>query len=225
MALSSITRGQSPLYFGFNYQLINAKNLSSTSFEQPINFNFGYSDKEHVIGPSFSLNFNANIYERTKILTEVNQNSTFTNERNLRVKNSFLGIGLGPQIQTEISSDVKLKLTTSLHLGKIFSNAYYTDTRNELTKIEDGKFITTRTTVTNSQQQRHNQLTSFIGISLGIDVINPALVGFEAGYQTLDFGKSMNNLNPDGIYTNEKFNTKTDILFAGFILYLGKKRK
>lgn len=221
----TICKAQSPFYFSLNYQLISGRNLPTTKFEDPINFNIGYSDKEHTIGPTFSLNLNSNLYERDKNLTEVNQNSTFVNRRNTRVRNTFLGLGLGPQIQTEISSDVKLKLISSLHLGKVFSNANYADTRNELTKLEDGKFITTRTTVTNSQQQKHNQLTSFIRISLGIDVINPALVGFEAGYQTLDFGKSMNNLNPNGIYQNETFNTKTDMLFAGFILYLGKKEK
>ena len=224
MALSSLTRGQSPLYFGLNYQLINAENLLSSKFK-PIGFNFGYNEREKLIGVAFSMNYNSNTYERSEFLTEVNQNSTFSNDRDLRVRNSFLGLGLGPQFQTEISSDAKLKLTTSFHFGKVFSKANYADTRNELMKLEDGKFETTRTTIINSQERKYDQFTSFIRLSLGIDIINPFGVGFEAGYQTLDFGKSMNNLNPNGIYQNETFNTKTDMLFAGFILYLGKKEK
>lgn len=125
----------------------------------------------------------------------------------------------------ELSDIVLLKLTPTLNIGNIYSSADYDDRRTYITSIGDNKFLNSREEITNKQSKSNNKVNGFFNFGLGADLISNVPIGIEIGWQGLDFGKTMNNLNPEGKYANQKFDTKTSAIYAKIIFQFGKRKE
>lgn len=221
MSFVQNTFGQNSSFFNVAYQTIDAKDLNFSN-SHPFELAFGYQSSNHLIGIVTSLNVVANTYKQTDILTTIDRNSKYFDNSNEAVRNTFLGFSIGPSINVPFSDFLKVKILPSIVFGEVYSKGNYDDRRVYITPIADNTYINGREEITSSQSKSYNSFTSYINLGICADLSNLP-IGLEIGWQSLDFGKSMNNLNPEGKYTKNDFNTKTSAIYIKLYLYLRKK--
>ncbi len=223
LSFAQFAFGQNSFYFGLSYQSIKARGLNFAD-ALPFELSGGYTNNKKLIGLSLAVKYTGNIYKQSKQLTPVTMNSKFSEERNTRISNDFIGVGIGPSLNYEVSENLRLRCNTVINFGYVYAKGDYTEVRNTLTPIEQNRFITSGQQVLSSQTQNSSQFTTYIKLALGADLINNVPIGVEIGWQNVDFGKTMNKLEPTGKFGSEKIITKTSSTFIGLILYLNKKK-
>lgn len=220
MSFARHSLGQNSLYLSGGFQVINAKGLNFSD-ALPFELDFGYQTSNKVLGYQVALNFAGNTFKESSLLTPVDRNSTYKNSRNVFVRNHYYGLSFGPTFNLPVSDDVRLKLLPSFNIGTLGTDADYDERRTELTSIGDNRFVDSKITITSSQTKTSKAFTHFFKFAIGLDLTSNFPIGLEIGYQNLNYGKTMNNLNPDKKY--KQFNTKTDLIYGGFVIYLRKE--
>jgi hypothetical protein len=96
------------------------------------------------------------------------------------------------------------------------SKGIYADKREYLTGQGPGNTSTTnKTIILNQQQHQENGVQQYFKIMTGIDLRLKNTLGVEVGWQSIDFGRTMNKLNPEKEFAKERTNLHTSQLLAG----------
>jgi hypothetical protein len=215
--------GQNSFNLFVGSQFILAKDYDFNNSE-PIQIGVGYSYAKSKIGFDAYLNYLGNNIKKSENLTELVRKSTYYDSRNVDIKNSFFGFGLGPIINFDFSEEFTLKLIGTYNMGTTKSIAYYSDSRNYVREFSDNRFETINEAIINRQSRNNKSLSSYIKVGIGASFFSNLPVGIELGWMNLDYGQTINNLNPDGVYTNKKIETKTNLFYLSTMLNLRKKQ-
>lgn len=224
MSFAQIVFGQNSFNLAVGSHLIDGKNYNFRN-SKPSQIGFGYAFSKSIVGFDISANYLSNTIDRVQPLSVLVENSTFSDNRNTNINTSFVGAGLGPNFNLEVSEFFMLKISTTFNVGNMRSNASYSDKRSYVRPIQGDKFETVSEVTITSQQRKSDSLSSFIKVGIGSSFFENLPVGIEFGWMNLNYGKTINNLNPDGIYADKTIQTRTNLYYFTSFLNLRKKDK
>lgn len=205
-------QAQSSIIFGGGKQFVISK--GPDRFD-PIGLYFGLEfAKQKVLRWDILADYNTNRYTYTS-----NLNSSINGRlesREVIINNNAFAIGGGPALYLDITDEFQFKISPMIFIASVNSKGIYADKREYLTPTGANNTYTTNNTIILNQQQHKKQGTQhYFKIMAGIDLRLKNTLGVEVGWQTIDFGKTMNRLNPDKEFAKEKTNLHTSQLLAG----------
>lgn len=212
MSFALKIQAQSSIIFGGGKQLVISK--GPNRFD-PIGLYFGCEiAKEKVLRWSILADYNMNRYTYTSNLS--NSINEQLESREVIIKNNSFAIGGGPALYLDIADEFQFKISAMIFIASVNSKGIYADKREYLTKQgTKNTYTTNNTIILNQQQHQENGVQPYFKIMTGIDLCLKNTLGVEVGWQSIDFGRTMNKLNPEKEFAKEKTDLHTSQFLAG----------
>jgi hypothetical protein len=212
MSFALKIQAQSSIIFGGGRQFVISK--EPNRFD-PIGLYFGCEfAKEKVLRWSILADYNWNRYNYTSNLS--NSVKEQLESREVSITNNSFAIGGGPALYLDITDEFQFKISPMIFIASVNSKGIYADKREYLTSPGTRNISTTnKTIILNQQQHQESGVQPYFKIMTGIDLHLKRTLGVEVGWQSIDFGRTMNKLNPEKEFAKETTNLHTSQLLAG----------
>lgn len=219
LSFAHISYGQNSFFTGISAQSVYSNGVSNGDFE-PVGFEFGYlSGNRKVLGIYGSLNFDFWRLTTNNLLKTITSASPYMDNRQVDVTNRSFSAGIGPAFKLQSGENSRLRFNVTYNLSHIETSSIYTDERTYGTYAGGYQYTLGKTESLATDADKAQQVISYFRVKMGYDLFKTFPAGVEIGWQNLDFGKTMNRLNPDTRFSSSQFHTRSHMYFAGLMIF------